>query len=280
MDIIRTIAEMQATSRNWLREGQTIALVPTMGFLHEGHLSLVDHARRNGTRVVTSIFVNPMQFGPTEDLERYPRDEQGDLKRLEERGNHAVFLPGPTEMYPNGFETYVETEHLPQHLCGLRRKGHFRGVTTIVSKLFNAVLPDVAVFGEKDYQQLLVIRRMTVDMNFPVRILSAPTLREPDGLAMSSRNTFLSPEERIAGSSVYKALQLAREAVAKGENDAIRIRELMMQTIEQTGGRVDYVAVVHPDSLDELELVQNRAHAAVAAFFGNTRLIDNLRLLG
>ncbi len=280
MEIIRDPALMQRRALTWKKAGLSLGFVPTMGYLHEGHHRLVDEARGRCKRTVVSIFVNPMQFGPSEDLDRYPRDEAGDLARLDQRGVDTVFIPDQEAMYPDGFETIVETLSLPNHLCGLRRKGHFRGVTTVVLKLFLCVTPDVAVFGEKDYQQFLVIRRMTTDLNLPVDIVGVPTIREPDGLAMSSRNVFLSPEERQRSTSIHRALVTARDMVQRGETDAVAVRNEMLHILEAAQGRVDYVAVVHPQSLVELEVIQGQAHAALAVFFGATRLIDNMRLLG
>lgn len=280
MQVIRTIAEMQAQSRSWSRQGIAIGLVPTMGFLHEGHLSLVDIAKEKCGAVVASIFVNPMQFGPKEDFDNYPRDEARDLAMLEAHGTDVVFIPQTDEMYPKGFETRVELTRLPNHLCGLRREGHFRGVTTVVLKLLAAVQPDVAVFGDKDYQQILVIRRMVCDLNLSVEVIAGPTVREPDGLAMSSRNSYLSPEERRTAACVFQALQRARQMVNGGVVDTIMVRRSMTEAIEQNGAQVDYVAVVDPETLEELQIIKDRAHAAVAAFVGRTRLIDNLRLKG
>lgn len=280
MKIVRHIEEMQALSRSWRQAGESIGFVPTMGYLHEGHLSLVDVAASRASRMVVSIYVNPKQFGPTEDFERYPRDEAGDADKLGTRKVDAVFAPTDAEMYPKGFETIVECTKLSAHLCGLRREGHFKGVTTVVLKLFNAVLPDVAVFGEKDYQQLLVIQRMARDLNLPIEIVGAPTIRTPDGLAMSSRNSYLSPEDRKAATVLYRALTRAKQLVTSGMVDAVMVRQAMTEMIEQTGGRIDYVAIVDPDTLDECQTIQARAHAAVAVCFGKTRLIDNMRLKG
>jgi pantoate--beta-alanine ligase len=280
MEVVRSVGAMQSLSRSWSREGLRIGLVPTMGYLHEGHLSLVDLALEKTQRVVASIFINPMQFGPNEDLERYPRDEGRDLSSLHERGVHAVFMPEAGEMYPDGFETVVELGRLPKHLCGLRREGHFRGVTTVVAKLFNAVLPDTAVFGEKDYQQLMVIKKMVRDMNLPIEVLAGPTVREDDGLAMSSRNAYLEPADRKAAACLFQALTRARQLVISGVVDTIILRRAMTEIIEQTGANVDYVAVIDPEKLDELQIIGERAHAAVAVFLGRTRLIDNIRLKG
>jgi pantoate--beta-alanine ligase len=280
MDTVRTVEEMQQLADRWRREGQTIGLVPTMGCLHEGHLKLVDLARGQATRVVVSIFVNPIQFGPHEDFDRYPRDEKGDLEKLAARGVDAVFLPSVDEMYGPGHETYVDCTKLPDHLCGLRREGHFRGVTTVVLKLFMAVLPHAAVFGQKDYQQLLVISKMVRDLSIPVRVVPGETVREADGLAMSSRNAYLAPEERKRATCLHRALLLARRMADAGEVDASAIRRAMADVVGQAGGKVDYVAVVDPETLEELDRVGERAHAAIAAFVSKVRLIDNLRLKG
>jgi pantoate--beta-alanine ligase len=278
MEIVETIGAMQQLARKWLREGHTIAVVPTMGALHAGHVSLVDLACERATKVVATIFVNPTQFGPNEDFDGYPRDEAADLQKLREHKATAVFMPSTTEMYAQGFETKVELSRLPRHLCGMRREGHFAGVTTVVLKLFNAVQPTVAVFGEKDYQQLMIVRKMVRDLNLPVDIVAGPTVREEDGLAMSSRNRYLDPKERKAAASVYQALTRARQLVNSGTVDTIILRKAMTEIIEQAGATVDYVAVIDPESLEELNIVGERAHAALAVFIGRTRLIDNIRL--
>jgi pantoate--beta-alanine ligase len=280
MQVIKTIAEMQQQSLDWKRQGLTIGFVPTMGYLHEGHLSLIDLASERCDKVVVSIFVNPKQFGPNEDFTNYPRDEDGDLAELKERNVDVAFLPPESEFYPESFETVVTCTRLPAHLCGLRRKGHFDGVTTVVAKLFNATMPDVAVFGEKDYQQLLVLQRMTRDLNLPIEVLGGPTIREEDGLAMSSRNAYLAPEDRKAAASLFAALQKARQLVTSGMVDAIMVRQKMTDIIEQAGGKIDYVAILDPHDLNELETIKDKAHAAVAVFIGSARLIDNMRLKG
>lgn len=280
MEVIRGVRELQERSEGWRRAGLTVGMVPTMGYLHEGHLSLVDIACEKADRVVVSIFVNPKQFGPTEDLGRYPRDEEGDLAKLAARGVAVAFIPDVDEIYPEGYETYVDCNRLPSHLCGARRDGHFKGVLTVVAKLFNACMPHLAVFGEKDYQQFLVIKRMARDLNLPVEVLSGPTVREEDGLAMSSRNSYLDSEERPAATALHRALTRAVQLVTSGMVDAIMVRQAMTEIIEQAGGRVDYVAIVHPETLDELQTINEQAHAAVAVFFGKTRLIDNMRIKG
>lgn len=278
MEIVETISTMQQMARQWQLEGHTVAVVPTMGALHQGHVSLIDLACQRASKVVASIFVNPTQFGPNEDFEGYPRDEKADLKKLELHNAAAVFMPTVSEMYPEGYETKVELSHLPGHLCGMRREGHFAGVTTVVLKLFNAVQPQIAVFGEKDYQQLMIVRKMVRDLNLPVEVVAGPTVREEDGLAMSSRNRYLDSSERKAAASVYQALTRARQLVNSGTVDTIILRQAMTEIIEQAGANVDYVAVIEPASLEELNVVGERAHAAVAVFVGRTRLIDNIRL--
>ncbi len=278
MEKIETIGAMQQLARKWLLEGHTIAVVPTMGALHQGHLSLIDLARQHADKVVATIFVNPTQFGPNEDFDGYPRNSEADELQLQAHLTDALFMPTSKEMYPDGFETRVELTRLPLHLCGMRREGHFVGVTTVVLKLFNAVQPQLAVFGEKDYQQLMIVRKMVRDLNLPVEIIAGPTVRAEDGLAMSSRNRYLDIHERKAAISIYQALVRARQLVNSGTVDTIILRQAMTEIIEQAGANVDYVAVIHPESLEELNVVGAKAHAAIAAFVGRTRLIDNIRL--
>lgn len=275
LQVARTVGDMRALVRSWRAEGHSVGLVPTMGYLHEGHLSLVELARAHATRVVASIFVNPTQFGPSEDLARYPRDEAGDLLKLAQAGTAAVFAPDPATMYPPSFETWVRLERLPEHLCGLSRPVHFRGVATVCTKLFNIVQPDVAVFGEKDFQQLQVLRRMVRDLDVPVRVLGAPIVREPDGLAMSSRNAYLSPDERRRALALVASLDLAERLVSDGERSAAAIVEAMTGRIAESGGRIDYVRLVDPDTLDDAATLDAPVQATVAAFYGATRLIDN-----
>ena len=278
MKIVRTVSELRTIVRTWRREGLRIGLVPTMGYLHDGHLSLVDGIRPRVDRVILTIFVNPTQFGPGEDLDAYPRDEAGDLEKARTRAVDLVFIPGEGEMYPEGAETFVGLERLPNHLCGLPRPVHFGGVATIVAKLLVISEPHAAIFGEKDYQQLQVIRRMVRDLLMDVEILGGTTIREPDGLAMSSRNKYLTPRERAAAPAVRRSLLAARDAVEGGEVDVAKLLSGIRTTIEDAGGRVDYAAVVDPETLEDLEGIDGAAHAAVAAFFGKARLIDNLRL--
>lgn len=280
MELIRSTSAMQAWALGARRHGKSLALVPTMGYLHEGHLSLVAKARQHADLVVVSIFVNPIQFGPTEDLDRYPRDEAGDLSKLATAGVDVVFLPLASDMYPVGFQTHVDVERLPMHLCGLRRHGHFRGVSTVVAKFFLICQPDVAVFGSKDYQQLKVIEQMVRDLAFPVKIVAGETVREPDGLAMSSRNAYLTPQQRTEALCLSQALHLARDMVVSGETNCAVIKTQMQDMISRTQGKIDYISIMDPDSLDEISIIDSSAHAALAVYFGSTRLIDNLRLKG
>jgi len=278
MQIVRTVAELRTVVRGWRREGLRIGLVPTMGYLHDGHLSLVDEVRPRVDRVILTIFVNPTQFAPGEDLDAYPRDEAGDLDKARARGTDLVFIPDGGEMYPQGAQTSVQLAHLPKHLCGLSRPIHFGGVATIVAKLFVIAEPHVAIFGQKDYQQLQVIRRMTRDLLMDVEILGGETIREPDGLAMSSRNKYLTAAERAAAPVIRRSLCAARDAVGAGEKDVPALLAEIRGAIDAAGGRVDYAAIVDPETLEDLDVIDGGAHAAVAAYFGKARLIDNIRL--
>jgi pantoate--beta-alanine ligase len=282
MKVIQSIEQMRATSRKVRRRSQRIGLVPTMGYFHEGHLSLMRTARAECDSVVASIYVNPTQFGVLEDLERYPRDIPRDIALAETAGVDIVFAPADDEMYPNGFATSVRSPVLSANLCGWSRPGHFEGVATVVAKLFNIVSPDAAYFGLKDYQQTVVICRMVTDLNFPVRIVTCPTVRESDGLAMSSRNAHLSPEERMQAPRLYRALQDAENAYRSGETDAANLRLRIRSLLEEPPTfKTDYVEVVHPDSLLPLKSIGDEgAVIAVAVFLGRTRLIDNIVLKG
>ena len=257
-----------------------VGFVPTMGYLHEGHISLVHQAKANCSSVVASIFVNPTQFGPSEDLAAYPRDLPRDLALLEQAGADLVWTPTPDTMYPPGYQTWVVVEELTRPLEGGMRPGHFRGVTTVVAKLFNAVQPDRAYFGQKDAQQAIVIQQMTRDLNFPVEIIICPIVREHDGLAMSSRNTYLSPEERQAAVVLSRALQAAKSAYTSGENDAEALRQMVTDIITaEPLARLQYVSCADPVTLLELEgSIQSKALLSLAVYFGKTRLIDNLVL--
>jgi pantoate--beta-alanine ligase len=253
-----------------------LGLVPTMGFLHDGHLSLVGRARRECRSVAVSIFVNPTQFGPAEDLAAYPRDLPRDLALLEAAGVDLVWTPSPGTIYPPGFQTWVTVEGVSQGLEGERRPGHFRGVATIVTKLFHAFEPQKAYFGQKDAQQAAVIRRLAADLDIPTEIVVCPTVREPDGLAMSSRNAYLDPDERRAATVLYRALETARRRFASGEHDADRLRQILQSVLaEEPRAKVQYVSAADPDTLQELEGPTTRALLSMAVFIGKTRLIDN-----
>lgn len=277
MDVLSTPAAMRAWRR--AREGR-VGFVPTMGYLHEGHLSLVRRSEAENETTVVSIFVNPTQFGPHEDYDRYPRDEVRDLTLLEEAGVDAVYLPTSGDMYPYHFATWVDVEHLTDRLEGESRPGHFRGVTTVVLKLFNAVEPDRAYFGRKDAQQLRVVARMTRDLDLGIEIVPCEIVREPDGLAMSSRNVYLSPKHRAAAPVVYRSLQKAREAYDGGECDPDRLRFIISEELgDETDAEIDYISLADNESLDELdEEVSRPALLSVAVRFGHTRLLDNIEL--
>jgi len=276
MEVIESISEMKDLVKKWKRQGLSIGFVPTMGYLHEGHLALVRRAKELSDRVVVSIFVNPIQFAPGEDYQRYPRDLERDKALLEKEGVDVLFSPKVEEMYPPGFQTYVEVKELSSGLCGKYRPGHFVGVATVVLKLFNIVQPDIAVFGEKDYQQLKVIQRMVQDLNLDVKIIPHPTVREEDGLAMSSRNTYLSPEERKSAIALYKALNLAEELINQGERRVATLKEKLKEFIESFPyTKVQYIEFVHPETLKEVERVDEPTLLALAVFVGGARLIDN-----
>ncbi len=277
MKRIHTIAKMQHQSDAWRSAGLCIGLVPTMGFLHEGHLSLVDHSLKAADRTVVSIFVNPLQFGPKEDFAIYPRDLERDLNLLSRRGVDAVFHPATAEFYPADFSTFVEVEKLSKSLCGPFRPGHFRGVATVVTKLFTAVKPHLAVFGQKDYQQAAVIRRLVRDLNLDLRVVVAPTVREADGLAMSSRNILLSPAERQRAAALYEALTMGRKRIERGERDAGRIIAEMRAHIERAlDGSIDYIAIARADTLEEVAHIAGPVVIALAVRLSNVRLIDNI----
>lgn len=279
MKIIRNIHEMQAFAEGVRAEGRRIALVPTMGYLHDGHLSLVREAGRRCGEVVVSIFVNPTQFGPSEDLDAYPRDFDRDRALCESAGATVIFAPEPEEIYAPGFQTYVTLESLPAHLCGLSRPIHFRGVATVVTKLFNIVKPHVAVFGEKDYQQLLVVRRMVRDLNFDVEVVGGPIVREEDGLAMSSRNAYLTPDQRKQALCLSRSLDAAEAAVKAGETDPARLIGAARERISaEPGAEIDYVRVVDPETLEDAAVVGGPVVMALAVKIGKPRLIDNRTL--
>ena len=257
--------------------GKTIGFVPTMGFLHEGHLSLMRRARAENAVLTVSIFVNPTQFGQGEDLDSYPRDLQGDLTRVEGVGGDLVFAPSADSIYPRGFCTFVEIAELTEGLCGASRPGHFRGVATVVTKLFNLIKPHRAYFGQKDYQQSVVIRRLVADLNFDLNVVVLPTVREPDGLAMSSRNARLTPEQRKAALVLYQSLRHSEDLVRTGETNAKAIRDEMRAMIEaEPLARIDYVALCDPETLQAVDRIEGSTLAALAVRFGSTRLIDNI----
>jgi pantoate--beta-alanine ligase len=276
MKIIKTIAEFRK-----LRPKMTepVGFVPTMGYLHEGHLVLVRQARAENPSVAVSIFVNPTQFGPREDFAHYPHDPERDLALLEKEGADVVFMPSAEEMYPPDFDSWVEVGKLAGKLEGAARPGHFRGVATVVAKLFNIVQPDRAYFGQKDAQQLLVIKKMTADLDMGIEVIAVPTVREPDGLAMSSRNTYLNAEERKQATVLYQALTLAQKLYSGGEKDAKAIRKQMTALIQQQPlADIEYISIADAETLDELDRVKAPALVSMAVRFGKTRLIDNVVL--
>jgi len=276
MRIIENVAEMQRVADTWRAGGERIAFVPTMGFLHEGHLDLMRTARKLGTKAVTSIFVNPTQFAPTEDFESYPRDLQRDLDLSTAVGTDVAFVPRMDEMYPEGFQTYVNVTQVTENLCGMSRPIFFRGVATVVSKLFHAVKPHIAVFGQKDFQQLVTIRRMVKDMNLDIEIVGHPTVREKDGLAMSSRNAYLKPEERPAALRLNRSLKEAQQLVDSGERNAAVILKAVNDCLTTGGGAaVDYARLCNPDTIEDVEVVSGPTLLALAVWVGKTRLIDN-----
>jgi pantoate--beta-alanine ligase len=273
---VRTVKDLRAQVAKWREAGESVGLVTTMGALHAGHLSLIALARKNADRVVASIFVNPTQFGPREDFGRYPRDEAGDVAKLAEAGVDLVYAPNRAEMYPPGFTTRVIVQSLTDDLCGAARPNHFEGVATVVAKLLLQCAPDFAVFGEKDYQQLLVIRRLVTDLNIPVRIVSAPIVREEDGVALSSRNSYLSPQERKRAPLFYRTLRAVAADLGNGEGcDAASSAGRFK--LEAEGFRVDYIAIRDPETLEPLSgPIRAPARVLGAVYLGKTRLIDNL----
>ena len=279
MKICHTIDEMRATRHAARRKGKTVGLVPTMGALHEGHLSLVRMARAQCDLVVVSIFINPLQFGPNEDLAKYPRNFDRDRDLLEREGVEVIFAPTVEEMYPAGAITYVTVEALSDRLCGRSRPGHFRGVTTVVSKLFHIVEPDRAFFGQKDAAQSVIIRRMVRDLDIPVQVVIGPIVREPDGLAMSSRNAYLDASQRLSALVLHRSLLAVQERFDRGERKVQALIEAGKQVFsEDPSVRLDYLEIVDPETLDPVDDLSQRALVAVAAFVGKARLIDNVVL--
>ena len=276
MRLVHTVAEMASAQRGVARP---LGLVPTMGALHEGHLSLVRRARTDNGTLAVSIFVNPTQFGPQEDIHAYPRDLERDLALLKELGTDLVFIPQPDDIFPAGFDTWVKVERVASRLEGASRPVHFQGVATVVTKLFNIIRPDTAYFGQKDAQQVQVIRRLNADLNLGVEVAVLPTVRELDGLAMSSRNARLDPQEHQAALVVYRSLSLAQRMHREGERRAGAVREAMQELIRaEPTVQLDYVSIAHPETLDELDLIQEHALVSLAVQIGKTRLIDNVVL--
>ena len=279
MKTIRSIKEMQTFSEAARKQGKTIAFVPTMGFLHDGHLHLIRQARTMGDVLIVSIFVNPIQFGPTEDFKQYPRDWDRDAQLCESGGADVIFAPTVEEMYPEGFQTTVSVPLLSQNLCGISRPAHFQGVATVVAKLFNCTKPHVALFGEKDFQQLVVIKRMVLDLNFDINIIGVPTVREADGLAMSSRNTYLSTQERGSALSLSKALFKVRKLFQSGERNARVLIDTAQAIItREEGVTIDYIKVCDTETLQDVAIISKPAVMALAVKIGKARLIDNVVL--
>jgi pantoate--beta-alanine ligase len=279
MKIIKEIHEMQSLAEEARREGKKIAVVPTMGALHEGHLTLMDYGREKADLLVVSIFVNPIQFGPKEDFEKYPRDLEEDGRLTEKRGVDIIFSPEAKAFYPEFFQTYVTVEKVTQNLCGQFRPGHFQGVTTVVCKLFHIVKPHLAIFGQKDYQQCIAIQQMVNDLNMDVEVVGRPTIREADGLAMSSRNRYLSPKERESARSLSQALKEAQTLFRKGE----RKTEVLLERITDLIGkkpdtRIEYAKICHPRTLEDLAVIKDQGVLVLAVWVGATRLIDNYLL--
>ncbi|MCD6267950.1 MAG: pantoate--beta-alanine ligase [Thermotogaceae bacterium] len=281
MVIVEKVKDMKKLSEKYLKENKTIGFVPTMGFLHEGHLSLVRRAREENDIVVVSIFVNPTQFGPNEDYESYPRDFERDVKLLKELNVDVVFYPSVEEMYPKDFSTYVDETKLSRYLCGKSRPGHFRGVCTIVTKLFNIVRPTRAYFGQKDAQQFRVIKRMVRDLNMDVELVECPIVREHDGLAMSSRNIYLSGDERAQALALYNSLKLAENLIKSGERDAEVVKNAMKEFLSRYDKvKIDYVEIVDEETLEPVKHIEGKVIVAIACWVGKARLIDNVIVQG
>ena len=274
--VIHSISELQQWSRDAHKAGKTVGLVPTMGFLHEGHQSLIRKSASQNDRTVVSVFVNPIQFGPNEDLEAYPRDLNRDMQKVEEAGGNLIFNPEPAEMYPGHFTSFIDTTETTELLCGAVRPVHFRGVCTVVGKLFNIVCPDRAYFGQKDAQQLATVKRFVRDLNFPVEIVPCPIVREDDGLAKSSRNTYLNADERQAALILSKSLKLGKQAIEAGERDAQKVIDIIRKNLEtEPLARIDYVEVVDFENIQRTARIQGEVLVAIAVYIGKTRLIDN-----
>jgi pantoate--beta-alanine ligase len=277
MRIIKKIEKMQTVSNGLKQQGKSIGFAPTMGFLHDGHLSLMKIIKPNCDELVVSIFVNPTQFGPGEDFNKYPRDFSRDEELCRNMGVDILFYPSQDEIYDEPYLTFVEVNKLTETMCGLSRPGHFRGVTTIVCKLFNIIKPDIAIFGQKDYQQSLIIKQMVKDLNLDVRIITGPIVREPDGLAMSSRNRYLSKKKRQDALLIYQSLKMAEKKVASKKYSVEEIKNRMLEKIQAgSSTRIDYIAIVDPETLEPLEKIQAHMLIAMAVYVGKTRLIDNV----
>lgn len=276
INVVHTINEVREQVKEWRKQGFSIGFVPTMGYLHEGHQSLIKKAVEENDKVVVSVFVNPMQFAPTEDLDSYPRDLEADAKLCDETGAHLIFNPEPEEMYSQGFCSFVDMNGPTDELCGKSRPIHFRGVCTVVNKLFNIVMPDRAYFGQKDAQQLAVIKRMVADLNIPIEIIGCPIIREEDGLAKSSRNTYLNEEERRAALILSKTIFMGQELVKNGMKDAKKLIALMKENIEKEPlAKIDYVEVVDFNDISIKDEISDNTLVAMAVYIGKTRLIDN-----
>jgi pantoate--beta-alanine ligase len=280
MKEILNLKEMQAFSDSLRGKGRRIGFVPTMGFLHEGHISLIKEATRQSDQVIVSIFVNPLQFGPKEDFENYPRDPEGDSLKCQEGGADLLFLPKRGEIVGEGTRTFVTIEKIMERLCGASRPGHFQGVATIVLKLLHLVQPHLLFLGEKDFQQTVILKKMIRDFFMPVQVEVIPTVRETDGLAMSSRNSYLTPEERKSATVLHRAMKIGEEEFRQGETQASKLKTLMLEAIMKEGGaKLDYLEIVDPELLDPIEQVTSEARIVLAVWIGKTRLIDNLALL-
>lgn len=276
IQVVKTRKEVRDIVKLWRKEGLTVGLVPTMGFLHEGHQSLIEKSVSQNDRTVVSVFVNPIQFGPNEDLEAYPRDLEHDKALVEKAGGNLIFNPEPSEMYPDHFTSFIDTTETTELLCGAVRPVHFRGVCTVVGKLFNIVCPDRAYFGQKDAQQLATVKRFVRDLDFGLEIVPCPIIREDDGLAKSSRNTYLNPEERQAALILSKSLNLGKKAIGEGETDAQKVISIIRQNLEtEPLARVDYVEVVDFENIQRVSTIQGETLVAIAVYVGKTRLIDN-----
>lgn len=281
MQVVKTIQEVRAIVKAWRKEGLTVGLVPTMGYLHEGHQSLISKSAEQNDRTVVSVFVNPIQFGPNEDLEAYPRDLNRDMEKVEKAGGDIIFNPEPSEMYPDHFTSFIDTTETTELLCGAVRPVHFRGVCTVVGKLFNIVCPDRAYFGQKDAQQLATIKRFVRDLDFDLEIVPCPIVREDDGLAKSSRNTYLSADERKAALILSQSLNKGKAAIEAGERDAAAVIDIIRQNLlTEPLARIDYVEVVDFTNIQRVERIEGETLVAIAVYIGKTRLIDNFIIQG